>query len=108
VRASSTDPTPVAFHGEPEIERTMFWEHEDIGRAQGCLEGDLMTRHGSWELYDMDNDRTELTDVSATIRNRGNGQEWDQWSLRARRSALPESANRKRGDSGNGAKPAAR
>lgn len=47
-------------------ERPLFWEHEG-NRAVRMDNWKLVSRHpGAWELYDMDEDRTELHDRAAT------------------------------------------
>jgi arylsulfatase len=56
----------AALRGEPwQRERPMFWEHEG-NRAVRDGEWKLVSRHpGGWELYNMNEDRTELNDLSA-------------------------------------------
>jgi arylsulfatase len=46
-------------------EREICWEHEG-NRAVRCENWKLVSKHpGKWELYDMNEDRTELTDLAA-------------------------------------------
>ena len=51
--------------GDKEIRRSpIFWEHEG-NRAVRLGKWKLVSRHpGPWELYDMENDRTELNDLA--------------------------------------------
>ena len=65
-------------------EQTMFWEHEG-NRAVRSGQWKLVAQHGQdWELYDMEEDRTELKDLSHG--NRARVQEMsklhDEWSRR--------------------------
>ena len=54
------------LNGEPDrADRTLFWEHEgNAGARRGKWK--LVRKYGQdWELYDMENDRTELHDLAA-------------------------------------------
>jgi len=54
------------LNGEPDrADRTLFWEHEgNAGARRGKWK--LVRKYGQdWELYDMEDDRTELHDLAA-------------------------------------------
>jgi arylsulfatase len=54
------------FEDKPLRERAIYWEHEG-NRAIRQGKWKLVSKHpGGWELYDMENDRTELNDLAAT------------------------------------------
>ena len=75
----------AAFGGEPVPRETpLFWEHE--GNA-GVRDGrwKLVKRHpGDWELYDLADDRSELTDLtdSQTGRAAAMAGQWEVWAQR--------------------------
>ncbi len=53
------------FDGKPLSERAIYWEHEG-NRAVRRGKWKLVSKHpGSWELYDMERDRTEQHDLAA-------------------------------------------
>jgi arylsulfatase len=53
------------FEGKPLAERAIYWEHEG-NRAVRKGKWKLVSRHpGGWELYDMENDRTEMHDLAS-------------------------------------------
>ena len=58
------DLTPLLTGAEWRREQPIFWEHEG-NAAIRAGEWKLVRRHGRpWELYQMDEDRTELNDLS--------------------------------------------
>lgn len=70
--------------GKPQDERLLFWEHEG-NRAVRKGRWKLVSRHKEpWELYDLDADRTETTDLAA--REPGRVAEmtaaWHAWAAR--------------------------
>jgi len=74
-----------AFEGKP-LGRPVpiFWEHEG-NRAIRDGKWKLVSKHpGGWELYDMEADRTELSDLSATEPDRAQSmvRQWEAWAKR--------------------------
>jgi arylsulfatase len=62
----------------------LFWEHEG-NRAVRVGEWKLVSRHaGSWELYDMSSDRTEMNDLALQHPERVREMElqWNEWAAR--------------------------
>ncbi len=73
-----------ALRGAPPEPRTLFWEHEG-NRAVREGRWKLVGLHGRpWELYDMDADRSELTDLAARQpeRVRELAAKYDAWAKR--------------------------
>jgi len=73
-----------AFRGEPEGARPLFWEHEG-NRAVREGRWKLVARQGQpWELYDIEADRSELTDLAAREPDRvaRMSKAWDEWAAR--------------------------
>jgi putative membrane-bound dehydrogenase-like protein len=74
-----------AFAGEPlRRGRPLFWEHEG-NRAVRDGKWKLVSRHpGPWELYDMEEDRTELHDLAAEqpMRVKEMTASWQAWAER--------------------------
>jgi arylsulfatase len=67
-----------------ERENPLFWEHEG-NRAVRVGEWKLVSRHaGSWELYDMSSDRTEMNDLALQHPERVREMElqWNEWAAR--------------------------
>ena len=63
-------------------EKPMYWEHEG---NQGIRKGEwkLVREYGKdWELYNMNEDRTELNDLSSSEGNRVKdmSNEWKEWA----------------------------
>jgi arylsulfatase len=53
------------FRGKSLAERAIYWEHEG-NRAVRQGKWKLVSRHpGGWELYDLEQDRTEMHDLTA-------------------------------------------
>jgi len=72
------------FQGKAPAERTLFWEHEG-NRAVRQGRWKLVSRHPHpWELYDLETDRTETTDASATEPRRVTemAAQWNAWAVR--------------------------
>jgi arylsulfatase len=70
--------------GKPQDERLLFWEHEGH-RAVRKGKWKLVSRHREpWELYDIDVDRTETTDLASGEpgRTRELSAAWDAWAAR--------------------------
>jgi len=63
----------------------IYWEHEG-NQAIRMANWKLVKRHGGeWELYDIDNDRTELNNLAAKdpARVQTMSAKWDAWASRA-------------------------
>ena len=76
------DLTPLLTGGEWVRERPIFWEHEG-NAAIRAGEWKLVRRHERpWELYQMDEDRTELTDLAPGEAGRVAALEkdWSEWA----------------------------
>jgi arylsulfatase A-like enzyme len=75
-----------AFEGQPLTREALYWEHEG-NRAIRAGKWKLVAkgRGGSWELYDMEADRTELNDLAAAEPERVNrlAALWETWARRA-------------------------
>ncbi|MDO8541074.1 MAG: arylsulfatase [Opitutaceae bacterium] len=75
-----------AFAGQPLARRgPLFWEHES-NRAIRDGKWKLVAKEGQpWELYDMENDRTEMHDLAAKepARVKELAAKWDAWAARA-------------------------
>jgi arylsulfatase len=75
-----------AFEGR-RLDRTapLFWEHES-NRAVRDGQWKLVAKEGQpWELYDMEKDRTEMSDLAATEPERVKtlAAKWNAWAARA-------------------------
>jgi arylsulfatase len=74
-----------ALEGKPlPRQGPLFWEHEG-NRAVRDGKWKLVSKHPQgWELYDVDADRTELTDLSSREpeRTRTMAAQWDVWAKR--------------------------
>jgi arylsulfatase len=75
-----------AFSGD-KVQRTnaIFWEHEG-NRAVRDGKWKVVAKGGAeWELYDMENDRTEMHDLAAArpAKARELASKWDAWAARA-------------------------
>jgi arylsulfatase len=75
----------TALEGKPlPRQGPLFWEHEG-NRAVRDGKWKLVSKHPrGWELYDMDADRTEMTDLSnrEPERTRTMAAQWDVWAKR--------------------------
>ncbi|MCX8035814.1 MAG: arylsulfatase [Candidatus Sumerlaeia bacterium] len=79
-----------AFNGKPVEREAIFWEHEG-NRAIRMGRWKLVAKNpgGAWELYDVENDRTEMHDLAAKEPERLKAMV-AQWEAYARRTkALP-------------------
>ncbi len=77
---------PLATHSAGQAERSLFWEHEG-NKAMRRGPWKLVRKYpGEWELYNMESDRTELTDLAAKdpARTREMATAWQAWADRAR------------------------
>lgn len=77
--------TPI-FEGKKRPgHEAIYWEHEG-NQAIRMANWKLVRRHGTpWELYDIDNDRTELNNLAAreTARVEMMSAKWEAWAKRA-------------------------
>ncbi len=78
-----TSLAPV-FERELESRPPMFWEHEGNAAVRAGQWKLVRKYPGDWELYDMDADRTELTDLAAQHpeRVREMAAQYDAWAKR--------------------------
>jgi arylsulfatase A-like enzyme len=87
-----------AFAGKP-IERDFLaWEHER-NRAIRAGKWKLAAVHERpWELYDLESDRTELTDLAATMPDKVAelSAKWDAWAKRTNVRPQPPAPKRKK------------
>jgi arylsulfatase len=103
-----------AFDDRPVEREGLFWEHEGH-RAVRSGKWKAASRHGGgWELYDLEADRTELTDLAAKQPERVNelAAKWDAWAKRTNVLPAPGVEERKnwpgfRGPGGDGRSDAA-
>ena len=76
---------PVATHGGRAVERPIFWEHEGNQALRRGPWKAVRKYPGEWELYNMDEDRTELrnraSDQPAILRDLA--ENWQSWADRA-------------------------
>jgi len=86
-----------AFADEPIEREALYWEHEGnrairVGKWKLVAKG----RNGPWELYDMDADRSELTDLAPQQPKRVETMAamWNTWAVRA--NVVPYSRPRQR------------
>lgn len=76
---------PILAGKKREGHKAIFWEHEG-NRAIRQGDWKLVSKYpGSWELYDLAADRTELNDLSAKNPKvaAGMAHEWQKWAARA-------------------------
>ena len=67
-----------------ERQRPIFWEHQG-NRAVRFGRWKLVNRHGNdWELYDMDDDRTELNNLASKEKDQVEAMTkmWEEWAKR--------------------------
>jgi arylsulfatase A-like enzyme len=85
-----------AFADKPIERETLFWEHE--GNAAVSADHWKLVRRGfkgSWKLYDLKKDRTELTDLAASNGERVDQlrTKWMDWAKRANVLPAPGQSN---------------
>lgn len=75
------------LEGKPELQQeheTLYWEHLGF---YAIRHGNwkLVAERGDWELYDLENDRTELNDLSQKYPEKVKKLEemWEEWAVRA-------------------------
>jgi arylsulfatase A-like enzyme len=81
-----------AFAGTPLTrEQPLFWEHEGNRAVRDGRWKAVMRHMGSWELYDLQTDPTELSDLAAIHpeRLRELSTAWDVWAARTFVDAWP-------------------
>ena len=89
-----------AFANQPIQRDALFWEHE--GNAAVRVGNWKLVRKGakgSWELYDLAKDRTELHDLAAAQPDKTKelAAFWEAWSLRAQVQPYPKANGAKGG-----------
>jgi arylsulfatase A-like enzyme len=85
-----------AFAGRPVEREFLAWEHER-NRALRAGRWKLVALHGRpWELYDLEADRNELTDLAAKMPEKVKelAAKWDAWARRT--NVLPYPAGKKK------------
>lgn len=78
--------------GSDQVERTLYFEHEGH-RAIRKGSFKLVARRGrAWELYDLDEDRTELHDLSKAQPERveAMAKSWDEWAAANYVTPMPD------------------
>ena len=81
-----------AFSNDPIQRDALFWEHTGNAAVRvGDLKLVRRSRTGTWELYDMKVDRTELHDLAATQLDKAKelAALWDAWAERAHVTPYP-------------------
>ncbi len=76
---------PLATHSAGQAERSLFWEHEG-NKAMRRGPWKLVRKFpGEWELYNMEEDRTELKDLAGNFpaRTKEMVAAWQAWADRA-------------------------
>lgn len=96
----------AAFANKPIEREALFWEHEgnaavSVGDWKLARKG----RQGSWELYDLKQDRTEQKDLSSSQPERVKElkAKWQEWAKRAQVLPAPGGKNAKGGKAGKNA-----
>jgi arylsulfatase A-like enzyme len=81
-----------ALRGEPMPERTLFFEHEGTRAVREGRYKLTALRGGSWKLYDMSRDRTEIDDLADKDPQRvaSLAKKWDAWAAENHVTPLPE------------------
>ncbi|MEO6246184.1 MAG: arylsulfatase, partial [Opitutaceae bacterium] len=81
-----------AFANQPIARDAIFWEHEG-NAAVRVADSKLVRfgRQGTWELYDLKTDRTELHNLAAAQPARATElvAKWEAWALRAHAKPHP-------------------
>ncbi len=74
-----------ALKGEPQKQHeTLYWEHLGY-KAIRHENWKLVSEGGKWQLYDLENDRTELNNLATTFPDKAQmlSEKWEQWAIRA-------------------------
>ncbi len=88
----------VAAFADKPLDRDLFWEHEG-NRAVRAGDWKLVGKDGGkWELYDLAKDRTEGTDLAATMPDRVKdlAAKYDVWAKRANVEPWPVNPPKKK------------
>ena len=90
-----------AFDNQPIEREALFWEHEGNAAVRaGDWKLVRLGRKGTWELYNLKLDRTELHDLSAQEprRVRELSEKWEAWAERAHVKPYPGADGKKNKD----------
>jgi arylsulfatase A-like enzyme len=81
-----------AMRGEGMPERTLYFEHEGTRAVREGRYKLTALRGGSWKLYDMERDRTEMEDLAGKqpARVESLAKKWDAWAVENQVTPLPE------------------
>ena len=83
---------PLFFNKNTIRKKPIYFEHEG-NRAVRDGKWKLVADgpHGAWELYDMDNDRTEMNNLAGNNPGIVNelAQKWENWAVRTRVKPWP-------------------
>jgi arylsulfatase A-like enzyme len=82
-----------ALRGERMPQRTLYFEHEGTKAVREGRYKLTALRGGSWKLYDMESDRTELEDLADKQPRRVESlaKKWETWAAENQVTPLPES-----------------
>jgi arylsulfatase A-like enzyme len=100
-----------AFDNKPIEREALYWEHEGNAAIRvGDWKLVRLGRNGTWELYDLKADRTELKDLAGEKPDvvKDLAAKWEAWAVRAQVRPYPDEGKKedggKKGKKGNGAK----
>ena len=88
----------VAAFGNKPLDRDLFWEHEG-NKAVRAGDWKLVGKEGGpWELYDLSKDRTEASNLAATMPDRVKAlsAKYDAWAKRANVESWPVNSPKKK------------
>lgn len=81
-----------AFANQPIAREALYWEHEGNAAIRvGDWKLVRLGRDGTWELYNLKTDRTELHDLAGTAANRAKelATKWEAWATRTNVKPYP-------------------
>ena len=84
-----------AFANKPIERDALFWEHEGNAAVRvGDWKLVRFGRKGTWELYDLSKDRSEMNDLAAAQPERAKtlAAKWDAWADRVHVNPFPGTA----------------
>jgi arylsulfatase A-like enzyme len=95
----------TAFEGKPIEREALFWEHEGNAAIRvGDLKLVRQGRAGTWELYDLKADRTELHNLATEQSEKAKelAAQWEAWAVRAQVKPYPSEGKSKKKGKGKG------